>query len=63
MVSHNEVVAVVLPHQIRDGLYLHIHIAGKQKNKKRVMSTLEQHSRCISLKQGLIQDCKCLALT
>lgn len=33
MVSHNDVVALVLPHQIRDGLYLHIHIAGKRKIK------------------------------
>lgn len=27
MVSHNEVVALVLPHQIRDGLHLYVHIA------------------------------------
>lgn len=29
MVGHNEVVALVLPHQVRNGLHLQIHIAGK----------------------------------
>lgn len=31
MVGHNEVVTLVLPHQIRNGLHLQIHIAGKQR--------------------------------
>lgn len=30
MVGHNEVVTLVLPHQIRNGLYLHIDIAGSR---------------------------------
>lgn len=30
MVNHNEVVALVLPHQIGNGLHLQIHIAEKQ---------------------------------
>ena len=30
VVGHNEVVALVLPNQIRNGLDLYIHIAGKQ---------------------------------
>lgn len=30
VVNHNEVVALVLPHQIRDGLHLQIDVAGKQ---------------------------------
>lgn len=34
VVGHNKVVALVLPHQIRNGLHLHIHIAGKQSVKK-----------------------------
>ena len=31
MVGHNEVVTLVLPNQIRNGLHLQIHIAGKQR--------------------------------
>lgn len=31
MVGNNKVVALVLPHQIRNGLHLYIHIAGKHK--------------------------------
>lgn len=34
MVGHNEVVTLVLPHQIRNGLHLQIHIAGKQRAQK-----------------------------
>ena len=34
MVGHNEVVTLVLPHQIRNGLHLQIHIAGKQRVQK-----------------------------
>lgn len=30
MVGHNEMVALVLPHQIRNGLHLQIHITVKQ---------------------------------
>lgn len=30
MVGHNEMVALVLPHQIGNRLHLQIHIAGKQ---------------------------------
>lgn len=32
MVGHYEVVALVLPHQIRNGLHLYIHIAGKTED-------------------------------
>lgn len=28
VVGHDEVVALVLPHKVRDGLHLHINIAG-----------------------------------
>lgn len=30
VVNHDEVVALVLPHQVRNGLHLQIHIAGRQ---------------------------------
>lgn len=30
MVGHDEVVALVLPHQIRNGLHLQVHIAGQE---------------------------------
>lgn len=30
MVGHNEMVTLKLPHQIGDGLHLHIYIAGEQ---------------------------------
>lgn len=36
MVGHNEVVALVLPHQIRNGLHLQIHIAGKHSTDETV---------------------------
>lgn len=29
MVGHNKVVALVLPHQVGNGLHLQVHIAGK----------------------------------
>ncbi len=32
IVGHDEVVALVLPHQIRNGLHLQIHIAGKTES-------------------------------
>lgn len=31
VVGHNEVIALVLPNQIGNGLYLNIYIAAKQK--------------------------------
>jgi len=34
VVGHDEVVALVLPHQIRNGLHLEIHIAGKQRESE-----------------------------
>lgn len=36
MVGHNKVVALVFPHQIRNRLHLHVHIAGKQRTEIKI---------------------------
>lgn len=45
MVNHNEVVALVLPHQIRNGLDLNIHIAGKQSTRTVAMMVVKRTMR------------------
>lgn len=37
VVHQDEVVALVLPHQVRNGLHLQIHVAGKQPTVNRVV--------------------------
>lgn len=48
VVGHGEVVALVFPYQIRNGLYLYIHIARKKSTK--IISFIiqfQQHRACI----------------
>lgn len=47
MVNHNEVVALVLPHQIGNGLHLQIHIAGKQHANNNNYGGDENYEKCI----------------
>lgn len=46
MVNHNEVVALVLPDQIGNGLHLQIHIAEKQ-HANNIDSSGENYENCI----------------
>lgn len=41
MVGHNEVVALVLPHQIRNGLDLQVNITGDKKNRNEIDYAVE----------------------
>lgn len=64
MVGHNKVVALVLPHQIRNGLHLQIHIAGKQSTEMTLrMMMLWPVSAHIILQAQLDLAVKCCALT
>lgn len=47
MVNHNKVVALVLPHQIRNGLHLQIHIAEKQHANNKDYGGDENYEKCI----------------
>lgn len=40
VVNHNEVVALVLPHQIRNGLHLQIHVAAKGSTQTILMTAV-----------------------
>lgn len=67
MVGHNEVVALVLPHQIRNGLHLQIHIAGKQSTEMTLRMMMLWRTRLMSthiiLKTQLDLAPRCCALT
>lgn len=44
MVGHNEVVALVLPHQIRNGLDLQINITGNRRHRNDIDYVVENRA-------------------
>lgn len=54
VVHQDEVVALVLPHQVRNGLHLQIHVAGKQPTVNRVVDGgLGEATRASYLKKAM----------
>lgn len=52
MVGHDEVVAVVFPDQVRNGLHLQIHIAGKTQESRDDEAVVEDTTTTTTKQEG-----------